>query len=121
LRWGTELLFDNRGVPAGEDLINSREGEREQHLDAQVDKAEQGDADRPTPMEMDGRGAGADSGAADVHISDAPSGNRQEAERQTEDPPNEAAAYSDDALDALVQWGTGGASHAGPCERPADL
>lgn len=112
LRWGTEQLFDTsnshdhhaRDIKAAAQLDGGKQDPPKREADSES---------KPTGMEVDGTGAAADNAGHSGNAA-APGSSQEGQKHEDEDRPNEAAAYTDEALDALIRWSTdAGSDEAG--------
>ena len=108
LRWGTARLFDPPPAHAPQELAHAKE--------AALVEAPKPDpkpeAEQPAAMETDGEAKKADAAAGDKgsNADDTDPEAGQSVKEEAAPVMNEAAEYSDAALDALICWGTGAAS-----------
>lgn len=109
LRWGTAELFDPAAHHAAAQARDPAPQQERRAAGADEDA-------KPAAMETDGQ-----AGAAEPGITEKGSNADSSADSKPEDeakkgeaPPvvNEASAYTDDALDALIRWGTATADGA---------
>ncbi len=105
LRWGTERLFNSPAEQPAHRAGPSRDAVGAPRPDPKPDSRA---AEQAAAMETEGQADAAAPAAADKG-SNADNPADCKAEAGGEPPPvmNEASAYSDEALDALIRWGTG--------------